>query len=201
MTGCHTISFQIGFLVVLYICMPESDKQFKWAMIYICLPLIITSFNSCSTFELQVEGDHERSIYLYPGMKYGYDKNGHFGQIKESKLSFLMGIPMVEFLPVDEIEEQSVVAEFDPSTPTRISRRPLQEDPYEKIHVYVATSAISPLAGEGLFAKRTLTKGHLICLFNGIRRIKKGRTKAIGALDEEWSDYRLTLGKVVVSMR
>ena len=111
-----------------------------------------------------------------------------------------MGIPMVEFLPVDEIEEQSVVAEFDPSTPTRISRRPLQEDPYEKIHVYVATSAISPLAGEGLFAKRTLTKGHLICLFNGIRRIKKGRTKAIGALDEEWSDYRLTLGKVVVSM-
>ena len=93
--------------------------------------------------------------------------------------------------------EDGDVLEFDPSTPVRISRQPLKEDPYEQIHVYVATSAISPLAGEGLFAKRALTKGHLICLFNGIRRMKKGRTKAIGAGHEEWSDYRLTLGNNV----
>ena len=115
-----------------------------------------------------------------------------------------MGIPMVEFLTsFDERKEEKeeMVVEFDPSTPTRISRHPLQEDPYEKIHVYVATSAISPLAGEGLFAKRTLTKGHLICLFNGIRRIKKARSKAIGALDEEWSDYRLTLGKILIPLK
>ena len=116
-----------------------------------------------------------------------------------------MGIPMVEFLTSfderKEEKEEEMVVEFDPSTPTRISRHPLQEDPYEKIHVYVATSAISPLAGEGLFAKRTLTKGHLICLFNGIRRIKKARSKAIGALDEEWSDYRLTLGKILIPLK
>ena len=105
---------------------------------------------------------------------------------------------MVEFLTSFDEKQEEMVVEFDPSTPTRISRHPLQEDPYEKIHVYVATSAISPLAGEGLFAKRTLTKGHLICLFNGIRRIKKARSKAIGALDEEWSDYRLTLGKILM---
>ena len=46
--------------------------------------------------------------------------------------------------------------QFDPSTFLRISRTPLERDAYESATVCVAQSAISPLAGEGLFAKRRL---------------------------------------------
>ena len=75
------------------------------------------------------------------------------------------------------------------------SKCPLQENAYEKIHVYVAPSTISPFAGEGLFARKTIKKGQLISLFNGIRWRKGGRRpKAIQAGSEDWSDYRLTLG-------
>ena len=69
------------------------------------------------------------------------------------------------------------------------------QDPYEKIHVYVAPSTISDLAGEGLFAKKVIKKGQLICLFNGVRRRKEGRIRTvIGVNSDEWSDYRLILG-------
>jgi hypothetical protein len=68
----------------------------------------------------------------------------------------------------------------------------------EVAHVYVSTSLISPAAGEGLFAKKSITKGHLVCLFNGVRRTKEGRAaKAIGSQNEDWSDYRLTLGRLL----
>ena len=62
----------------------------------------------------------------------------------------------------------------------------------------MAPSTISPLAGEGLFARKTIKKGQLISLFNGIRWRKGGRRpKAIQAGSEDWSDYRLTLGMYV----
>ena len=71
------------------------------------------------------------------------------------------------------------------------------QDPYEKIHVYVAPSTISDLAGEGLFAKKVIKKGQLICLFNGVRRCKEGRIRTvIGVNSDEWSDYRLILGTI-----
>ncbi len=41
----------------------------------------------------------------------------------------------------------------------------------------------------------TLLKNELVCLFNGIRHSKAGRVLRIGAKDDDWSDYRLTLGK------
>merc|ERR1711976_678425 len=75
------------------------------------------------------------------------------------------------------------------------SRSPLQEDVYEKVHVYVAPSMGSPLAGEGLFARKTIKKGQLVSLFNGVRRHKEGRKTTIGADSEEWSYYRLVLDK------
>ena len=88
-----------------------------------------------------------------------------------------------------------VAFHYDPSTTARISHSPHHEDPYEKAHVYVMPSKISPEAGEGLYARKAIKKGQLVCLFNGIRRRKEGRgTKPIGANDDEWSDYRLTLG-------
>ena len=82
-----------------------------------------------------------------------------------------------------------------------MSKSPLQEDVYEKVHVYVAPSTISPMAGEGLFARKTIKKGQLVSLFNGVRRHKEGRKTTIGADSEEWSDYRLVLGKYFKGQR
>ena len=74
------------------------------------------------------------------------------------------------------------------------SRNPLLRDPYEDETVTVGDSQI-PLAGEGLFARRKILRGELICMFNGLKIDKPGRTcKAIVAGSEDWSDYRLTLG-------
>ena len=74
------------------------------------------------------------------------------------------------------------------------SRTPLLEDPYEKENVYVAPSKIGEAAGEGLYARKHIRKGQLVCLFNGIRCNKPGHHTTIRAGDDDWSDYRLTLG-------
>ena len=75
------------------------------------------------------------------------------------------------------------------------SRTPNLEDPYEQETVYVAQSKIGEAAGEGLYARKQIRKGQLVCLFNGIRCNKTGHHTRITANDDEWSDYRLTLGK------
>lgn len=68
------------------------------------------------------------------------------------------------------------------------------QDPYDQETVYVAESKI-PFAGEGLFAKRKISQGELVCLFNGVKCNKIGHTKVIRSDSPEWSDYRLTLDK------
>ena len=88
---------------------------------------------------------------------------------------------------------------YDPSSANQISRNPLRPDPYESIHVVVSTSKIGEEAGEGLFSRTFIRKDQLVCLFNGIRRIKKGRVTRISANDEDWSDYRIVLGKFLGS--
>ena len=75
------------------------------------------------------------------------------------------------------------------------SRTPLLEDPYEQEFVYVAQSKIGEAAGEGLYARKHIRKGQLVCLFNGTRCNKTGHHTRITATDDDWSDYRLTLGK------
>ena len=84
---------------------------------------------------------------------------------------------------------------YDPSSTYQISQNPLRSDPFEDIHVVVSTSKIGDEAGEGLFSRTFIKKDQLVCLFNGIRRIKKGRVTRISANDEDWSDYRIVLGK------
>lgn len=143
-----------------------------------------------SAYKVDIPG---RRIYLYPGLDYGY-VNGFFAKLCQVISVFLYGFPCIEalnfLLDTDEIV-------FDPSTVTRLSRQPLRSDPYEDLHVYVSPSTISPEAGEGLFAKENIEKGQLVCLFNGIRRTKEGRAaKAISCYNEDWSDYRLFLGKL-----
>ena len=67
-------------------------------------------------------------------------------------------------------------------------------DPYDGEAVYVKGSSI-PFAGEGLYARRQLSEGELVCLFNGVRIRKERRSNVIKAGSDEWSDYRLTLGE------
>ena len=74
------------------------------------------------------------------------------------------------------------------------SRTPLIEEPYEQETVYVSPSSLGEAAGEGLYARKYIRKGQLICLFNGVRCNKPGHHTRISADDEDWSDYRLTLG-------
>ena len=57
---------------------------------------------------------------------------------------------------------------YDPSTKLRISKSPKQPDLYEQYYVYVRVSSI-PGAGEGLFAKRTLSPNQVVSFYNGIR--------------------------------
>ena len=59
---------------------------------------------------------------------------------------------------------------YDPSTSIAMSRTPTTRDPYEQQTVYVGQSRIHPEAGEGLFAKRPLSTGALVALFNGVRQ-------------------------------
>ena len=61
--------------------------------------------------------------------------------------------------------------------------------------MYVAQSKIGETAGEGLYARKHIRKGQLVCLFNGTRCNKTGHHTRITATDDDWSDYRLTLGK------
>ena len=71
-------------------------------------------------------------------------------------------------------------------------------EPYESVTVFPAPSGI-PCAGEGLFAKRDLKAGELAAIFSGLRCYKTftmGTTIKYGT-DEEWSDYRITLGEYV----
>lgn len=172
-------------------------RLFRWDHKFVDMTCFISGHRvqnlSCtkvagSAFDVKIPG---RRIYLYPGLYYGY-VNGLFAKVCQVISVFLYGFPCIEAsekLATDEIV-------FDPSTVTRLSRQPLRSDPYEDIHVYVSPSTISPQAGEGLFAKENIEKGQLVCLFNGIRRTKEGRAaKAISWHNEDWSDYRLFLGK------
>ena len=176
------------------------------------------SFTLIAPTEKEINEEFTTCIYLYPGnqkflfssslhsntlemakstrnisgAQYGYVR-GRFGEVPADKsFAILYGFPC---LTLDLYSEEPRIEYNDFSTVTRISRSPLQEDVYEKVHVYVAPSLISPLAGEGLFARKTIKKGQLVSLFNGVRRHKEGRKTTIGADSEEWSDYRLVLGK------
>ena len=45
----------------------------------------------------------------------------------------------------------------------------MTQDRYDALNVFVAESGVSPCAGEGLYARRPIAAGKLVCLFNGVR--------------------------------
>lgn len=143
-------------------------------------------------------------IYLYPGLEFGY-VNGLFGSLSSSEstkttaFSYRHGFPLIELCTQSYNQDGPKFWDgrihYDPSSTNQISQNPLRPDPYESIHVVVSTSKIGEEAGEGLFSRTFIRKDQLVCLFNGIRRIKKGRVTRISANDEDWSDYRIVLDR------
>lgn len=57
----------------------------------------------------------------------------------------------------------------DPGQPVQPSSRPLLRDPYEAWRVEVRSSAIGGRVGEGLFARRAITDGEVVCFYSGVR--------------------------------
>ena len=74
---------------------------------------------------------------------------------------------------------------FDPSSPSRLSSRPLLQDPYEKYFCCVAKSIIARGAmgggggGEGVFAVTDILEGTIVGFYNGIRKDMSRPKKAI----------------------
>ena len=76
-----------------------------------------------------------------------------------------------------------------------MSRTPTTRDPYEQQTVYVGQSRIHPEAGEGLFAKRPLSTGALVALFNGVRQ--REITGRHYALDRNFQNVKVSFDFVI----
>ena len=136
-------------------------------------------------------------VFLYPCLqtaivgqyKAGKLISGHYRTI--SRASVQDGFISLEFEPGLGREVL-----YDPPSCFSISRRPLETDLYEERTVRVAESSV-PGAGEGLFARRRLSSGDLVCLFSGSKIYKDNTRRSLQFGDEEWSDFRITLDKSV----
>ena len=137
----------------------------------------------------------EETVYVYPDLihviagqftRNGKLIKGRFGYIAE--LKYCDGIPY----PVVEVINPDVNYICDISTSLSMGKFPLLRDPFEHKRVYVAKSRVSPLAGEGLFAKQDLEAGSLVALFNGFRI-----RQADGTAQAKFSDYKISLTREI----
>ena len=136
-------------------------------------------------------------VFLYPCLetsivgqyKGGKLISGRYRMI--SRATVVNGFISLEFHPNPGKEVL-----YDPPSCYSIGRLPLETDLYEERTVRVAASSVSG-AGEGLFARRNLSPGHLVCLFSGSKVYKDNNKKSLKFGDSEWSDFRITLDKSV----
>ena len=136
-------------------------------------------------------------VFLYPCLqtiivgqyKAGKLLSGHYRRLSHASVSD--GFISLEFHP--SLGREVL---YDPPSCFSISRRPLEADLYEERTVRVAESSV-PGAGEGLFARRRLSSGDLVCLFSGSKIYKDNNKRSLQFGDEEWSDFRITLDKSV----
>ena len=70
---------------------------------------------------------------------------------------------------------QSQPYSFDMSCPSRISRQPLLQDPYEKYFCAVGPSFLARgRGGEGAFAVTDILEGTIVAFYNGVRQGETG---------------------------
>jgi hypothetical protein len=112
--------------------------------------------------------------YIYPNLNsaiYGsvdsedHLRSGQFAQVTELK-SYNNGLPV----PKVKLFNIGTRYTYDPPSSIVISKSPLLRDPYEQQTCYIDQSTIHPEAGEGIFAKRLLSKGSLVAIFSGVKR-------------------------------
>lgn len=138
-----------------------------------------------------------RQTYLYPDLSSALhgEAVGDKRRFRKANFSKVInverspcGLPVPVTRPFDL---GNITYKYDPSTAVHLSSTPLVRDPYEQQTVYVAQSSLEG-AGEGLFAKRSLGKGQLVALFNGVRV-----RHVIGAPPSPPTEYKICQSSVV----
>jgi len=137
----------------------------------------------------------EEIVYLYPDLTTTICGSFDQGRLTRGHLSRLVGHTSKFGIPVPHTKPVpgSPIISYDLSTTFRISKNPLESDPYETRYIYVKESQ-TPGAGEGLWAKTLIRKGQLAAIFNGLRQRHIWGAKTTPRV---WSDYRISCGKDV----
>ncbi len=131
----------------------------------------------------------EQAIYVYPDIRTVIVGRFEGDRLVRGRMGTIVGVAFEDFVAVPSVavdQESDVTVVRDVSTGRRISRFPLQEEPWESRHVEVGGSLLSEEAGEGLFAKVDMKRGQLVAFYNGVR-LQSGRD------DDSWSGYRVRL--------
>ncbi|XP_071743458.1 histone-lysine N-methyltransferase SETD7 isoform X5 [Lepeophtheirus salmonis] len=179
-------------------------REFQWDNIFLTLGKYQSDrkeypiWKRCSGNSYLIHISDKDFIYLYPDINSCIAGSWEKGAMLSGKYGTVEGFDITNGIRVPRIgcsNNVITVGKYDPSTGNKISSNPLLTDPFEDDNVYILPSSIGELAGEGLYAKKLIPSGSLVCLFNGIRKTKYGLVKRIKPSDEEWSDYRLTLDK------
>ncbi|XP_065829174.1 histone-lysine N-methyltransferase SETD7-like [Oscarella lobularis] len=122
--------------------------------------------------------------YWYPGCELGIR-----GKFLEGILDRGFLVEMKD--KQEEEEKKGDVFERDVSTKDCISANPLLPDPYETKMVYVK---VSPIAGDGLFARRDLPEDRVVSFYNGIRLTHQ----EVDSRDWSQNDYTISLDSETV---
>lgn len=109
--------------------------------------------------------------YVYPDRHTALIGTFHEGALVKARYAYLKDpLPNpVTSLPNFELNSGiSAPVVFDQSTHDILCRQPLVPDVYEQERVCVCESLIQD-AGEGLYARRSLTEGEVVSFYNGVR--------------------------------
>ena len=142
----------------------------------------------------------ESCFFIYPNLEHAIygkfalcqtDKSSAV-RIIEGRFVRIIGLSWDGNFPFAVTETtNSEPLEFEQSTDAIICQHLSLPDPYEEDTVFVATSKESK-AGEGLFAKKFIPAGRVVCFFNGVRYLKRRSERG---KSYKPSEYRVSLDK------
>jgi len=115
--------------------------------------------------------DHD-GVYLYPGFELGLSVDfvgGRMVRGRESTPAYIkqneFGLPCIKMRNV----KNSRLLEYENQGSHIPAKNCLLRDLWDIMNVYVAPSSLDS-AGEGLYARRNIPEGSLVCLFSGARK-------------------------------
>ena len=112
----------------------------------------------------------EKITFLFPDLEIGYF--GHFvkGVMVDAVPALIESVNFVDGIPVPNMKvvKGAVSVGYCKSTLTSVGALPLVKDPYEERMCEVRRSQVEG-GGEGLYAKRNISKGEVVAFYNGVR--------------------------------